>query len=171
MLLATERPALVACADAIVERLGDGLRCWGDLADALPAILVSDADWIAFARVLFELGDRRALVLLFDVVRGRDAVVRAMIGDADRLSPALQRALVVLALPPSMYGAARTSLGPSARELLDADVRVRARDEDLYRAHVQALRAQRAATSRSVFPTVTSRNPEVPEATTAGDLS
>ncbi|MFI5302770.1 MAG: hypothetical protein ACHREM_32165 [Polyangiales bacterium] len=167
-LLATQRAPLAAFADAVTLPVGDRLHCWGDLAQILASTMRADEDWIALARVLIDTRDSRALLLLFDLVRGREGVVRALLDEADRLNPAQQRALVVLALPATLASEARSKLGASARELLDADERVRARDVDLFRAHAQVLRAQRAT---SLPTSSTSRNPQVPEANVSGGSS
>ncbi len=165
-LLRTNAPALVAFADAIIARDGDRMACWGNLADHVRSQITVDADRIELWRVLVDIGDRRALLLFLDLNRDRPSVLRAIFDAADGLAPVIQCALVTMPEAAPLLRLPLPHLGSAARELIASGAESIARDRATYEAHMSALRGQRAAT----FTNVTSNHPEVPEATTTGDL-
>jgi hypothetical protein len=168
-LLRTTLPALRVFADALFAREGDRMACWGNLADLVLDCMEHDADRIAFWRALVDVGDRRALLLFLDLNRDRPAALAAILDDADRLSPALQRALVSMPEAAALLERALPKLGPSALELLGGGEDALARERALYEAHMASLRAQRAAAPCPL--SLIAAHDQVPEAVDPGDLA
>lgn len=142
--LRTTVPALHAFAQAIFEREGDRIACWGNLADHVLAHFDRDDDRIALWRALVEVGDRRPLLVFLDLQRDRPEVLRAALEDADLLPLTVQRALISMPEVEPHLELALPKLGTGALELV-ADAEARARDRALYESHMAALRAHRAA--------------------------
>ena len=166
-LLCTTVPAPQAFAEAIFEREGDRIACWGNLADYVLAHLDRDDDRIALWRALVDVGDCRPLLVFLDLNRDRPAVLRAALEDVARLPLTVQRALVSMPEAESHLEVALPHLSAGALELVtDADAR--ARDRALYESHMASLRAHRAAAPCSLSLDIDLS--EASEALTSGDL-
>lgn len=136
---------------------GDGATappCWGAIAQQFDATFVEDGPRIDVLEALFDLGERRALLLFMEINRGRPTVLAALLRFAPRLAPAEQRALVAIVLHDGIVKideAARGALHPGARELLGAPGRALASERELFEARVGALRAMHMRAARSEF--------------------
>jgi hypothetical protein len=150
------RPALDAFGAAITTRQGNRLPCWGDIAGVIDATITTDDDAVALWTALADVGEPRALAVVFDALRGRPAFLSALIATIAKLPVALQVGLVTqadvrAALPaklPSMCAAAREALAMSGAPLEE--------ERAVFDAFLGSLHAQRAGTFTSLeSPTVT----------------
>lgn len=134
-------PALRAFGEAIAAVSDGRLPCWGTLGAFVRDHVAQDEDRIALWRALVAAGDRRPVLVFFDLCRARPTVLEAIVDDVGRLSPALQCAFVSMPETRPLWERALPHLGPAARDLLVRGPEVLDRERALYASHMGALRA------------------------------
>ena len=122
---------------------GGPVPCWGALAERFDQEFVESDDRKALWSILAEAGDRRALLLFLHMNRNQPAVMGTVIEEADRLSPALQRALVAFEEIADQVPDHIEALDPAARQLFEAGIEARSRERELVESRVGQLRAFR----------------------------
>lgn len=167
-LRSQKRPALDAFSDAINTRTGDRMPCWGDIADVVAATITTDDDAIALWTGLLEVGEPRALAIVFDALASRPRFIEAVVAHVGALPTALQCGLATVAEVRAALGPRAANLGPAARERLALSGDALTEERAVFDAHLGSLRAQRAGT----FPVPAASSaphPEASEALPSGD--
>lgn len=118
---------------------GGPIPCWGALAERFQQDFKKVADRKAAWDALLEEGDRRALLLFLHLNRDRPEVMARVLEQADRLSPALQRALVSFEEVSDQISAHLAKLGPAARQVFEAGADVLAREREQVAARIAQL--------------------------------
>jgi hypothetical protein len=155
-----KRTALDAFADAINTRTGNRMPCWGDVADVIAATIPSDDDAIALWCGLLEVGEPRALAIVFDALQTRPRFLEAAVAHVGALPTSLQCGLATLPEVRAALGPHAADLGPAARERLALSGDALAEERAVFEAFLGNLRAQRAAT----FPATAAPAAPTPEA-------
>lgn len=133
-------PSTKGFADYI--RAGDAggpIPCWGALAERFQQDVTKVADREAAWDALIEEGDRRALLLFLHLSRDRPEVMAKVLEDVDRLSPALQRALVSFEEVADQVPAHLDKLAASARQVFQGGADVLAREREQVEARIAQL--------------------------------
>jgi hypothetical protein len=162
------RSALGGFAEAINKRTGDRMPCWGDIADVVAATIPTDEDAIALWTGLLEVGEPRALAIVFDALASRPRFLEAVVAHVGALPTALQCGLATVAEVRAALGPHAADLGPAARERLAMSGDALVEERAIFDAFVGGLRAQRAGT----FPVPAASSaphPEASEALPSGD--
>lgn len=118
---------------------GGPIPCWGALAERFQQDFKKVADRKAAWDALVEEGDRRALLLFLHLNRDRPEVMASVLEQADRLSPALQRALVSFEEIADQIPAHLDKLSPAARQVFEAGADVLAREREQVAARIAQL--------------------------------
>lgn len=118
---------------------GGPIPCWGALAERFQQDFKSVADRKAAWDAMIEEGDRRALLLFLHLNRDRPEVMAKVLDEVDRLSPALQRALVSFEQIADQIPAHLDKLSPAARQVFDAGADVLAREHEQVAARIAQL--------------------------------
>ena len=118
---------------------GGPIPCWGALAERFQQDFKKVADRKAVWDALVEEGDRRALLLYLHLNRDRPEVMAQVLDQANRLSPALQRALVSFEEVADQLPAHLDKLGPAARQVFEAGAEVLAREREQVAARIAQL--------------------------------
>ncbi len=158
-----KRPALDAFADAINKRTGDRMPCWGDIADVVAATIPTDEDAIALWNSLLEVGEPRALSVVFDALASRPRFLEAVVAHVGALPTALQCGLATFPEVRAALGPHAADLGPAARERIALSGDALAEERAVFEAFLGNLRAQRGGT----FPGPAALPPPHPEASEA----
>jgi hypothetical protein len=160
--------ALDAFADAITKRTGDRMPCWGDIADVIATTIPTDDDAIALWTGLLEVGEPRALAIVFDALASRPRFIEAVVAHVGALPTSLQCGLATVPDVRAALSAHTANLGPAARERLALSGDALVEEHAIFDAFVGSLRAQRAGT----FPVPAASSaphPEASEALPSGD--
>jgi hypothetical protein len=163
-----KRPALDAFANAINSRTGDRMPCWGDIADVVAATITTDDDAIALWSGLLQVGEPRALAIVFDALASRPRFLEAVIANVGALPTALQCGLATLGAVRAALGPHAADLGPAARERLALSGDALVEERAIFDAFVGSLRAQRAGTFTAAAASP-APHPEASEALPSGD--
>jgi hypothetical protein len=155
-----KRPALGAFADAVNKRTGDRMPCWGDIADVVAATIPTDEDAIALWTGLLEVGEPRALAIVFDALASRPRVLEAVVSRIGSLPTALQCGLATLSEVRAALEPHTAALGAAARERLALSGDALTEERAVFEAFLGSLRAQRAGT----FPVPAASSAPHPEA-------
>ena len=110
-----QRPALDAFGRAITTRAGNRLPCWGDIDRVVGETISQDEDAIALWAGLLEVGEPRALAVVFATLRGRPAFLAAVVRDFGRLPLLLQTGLATQADVRPLLAGATDPIAPAAR--------------------------------------------------------
>lgn len=122
---------------------GGPIPCWGALAERFQQDFTKVTDRKAIWDALIEEGDRRALLLYLHLNRDRPSVMAKVLDQVDRLSPALQRALVSFEEIADQLPAHLDKLAPAARQVFEAGADVLAREREQVEARIAQLTAFR----------------------------
>jgi hypothetical protein len=137
-------PQAKGYADFIRTGDPDGpVPCWGAIAERFEQDFKRVADRKALWDVVADEGDRRALLLYLHLNRGRPTVMSKILDQVDRLSPALQRALVSFEEVAELLPDHLDKLDPAARQLFEAGPEALARESELVEARIAQLTAFR----------------------------
>jgi hypothetical protein len=161
------RPALDAFGRAITTRAGNRLACWGDIERVISGTIQTDEDAMALWNALIEVGEPRALAVVFAALRRRSAFRRAVVRDFARLPPFIQTGLATQDDVRPLLVATADRLAPAAREVLAKSYAALVDDRAVYEAFVASLEAQRAATFDRITDDL--HPPEASEAQPSGD--
>jgi hypothetical protein len=163
-----KRAALDAFADAINKRTGDRMPCWGDIADVVATTIPTDEDAIALWTGLLQVGEPRALAIVFDALTSRPRFIEAVVAHVGALPTPVQCGLATVAEVRAALGPHAANLGPAARERLALSGDALGDERAVFEAYLGSLRAQRAGT----FPVPAASSaphPEASEALPSGD--
>jgi hypothetical protein len=161
------RPALDAFGRAITTRVGNRLPCWGDIDRVVGETIERDEDASALWVALLEVGEPRALAVVFAALRGRPSFLGAVVRDFARLPLLLQTGLATQTDVRPLLARATDPLAPAAREVLDKTEDALADDRAVFEAYLGSLEAQRAATFDRI--TDDTHPPEASEVQPSGD--
>jgi hypothetical protein len=163
-----KRAALDAFADAVNKRTGDRMPCWGDIADVVAATIPTDEDAIALWTGLLEVGEPRALAIVFDALGSRPRLLEAVVAHVGALPTALPCGLATLPEVRAALGPHAADLGPAARERLALSGDALTEERAIFEAFLGSLRAQRAGTyaAPAALP---APHPEASEVLPSGD--
>ena len=121
------------------EDAGGPIPCWGALAERFQQEFTKVSDRKSAWDALVEDGDRRALLLYLHLNRDRPPVMAIVLDQADRLSPALRRALVSFEEVAELLPAHLDKLHPAARQLFEAGPGALAREAEQVEARIAQL--------------------------------
>ena len=122
---------------------GNPIPCWGVLAERLETVFITGEDRKTLLNAMIDEGDFRPLLLFMYIFRARPDAISALLEQASKLPPIVQRALVSLETAAEKVPRYLEILEPVARQMFQAGGEVLERERHQFEMRVAKLMASR----------------------------